>query len=81
MEGITYAGWRIDFETLGIGVTNASDAEYPSNEENGKYELEGILELQESAQWKERVVFTGPGEFERSVGEHKSFFAGFLLTF
>ena len=69
VEGITYAGWQIDFVTLGIGVTNASDAEYPSNEENGKYELEGILELQESAQWKERVVFTGPGEFERSVGE------------
>ena len=67
--GISYSVQKIDFEALGIDVTNAYEAEYPSKEEAAEYEIEGILELQETAQWKEQPVFIGSGEFQRSVGK------------
>lgn len=68
-EGIAYSVSGMDFEAMGISVTNARDAEYPSEEETERYKIEGILELQESEQWKERVVSIGGREFQRSVGE------------
>lgn len=69
VDGTSYQVESIEFEALGIHVTDAYEAEYPTEEESAKYEIEGILELQESAQWKERSVFIGGREFERSVGE------------
>lgn len=69
VDGTYYHVEMIDFGTMGITIKDASDAEYPTEEETGKYEMEGILELQEMAQWKEQAVSAGSKEFVRSVGK------------
>lgn len=69
VDGTYYHVEMIDFGTMGITIKDASDAEYPTKEETEKYEMEGILELQELAQWKEQAVSAGGREFARSVGK------------
>ncbi len=67
--GNYYSIWLINFEDLGISVTDAYRAEYPSEEETELYKIEGFLELQEKTQWDEGPVFIGGAEFQRSVGK------------
>lgn len=69
VDGTYYHVEMIDFGTMGITIKDASDAEYPKKEETEKYEMEGILELQELAKWKEQAVSAGTREFARSVGK------------
>lgn len=68
-DGVYYHVEMIDFETMGLTIKDASDAEYPTKEETERYEMEGILELQEMTQWKEQAVSAGSTEFVRSVGK------------
>lgn len=67
--GVYYPVERIDFAALGIPVKKAHDVEYPLEEEAGGCGLEGILELQDTVQWKERPIFIGTNAFVRSVRE------------
>lgn len=69
VDGNDYSVGMIDFKSVGIVIKDASKAEYPTEEESGKYELEGIVELQESAQWEAYNISVGSREFARSVGE------------
>lgn len=69
VDGAYYRVEMIDFGTMGITIKDASDAEYPTKEETEKYEMEGILDLQEMPQWKEQAVSAGSREFVRSVGQ------------
>lgn len=67
--GNYYSIWLINFDALGISMTDAYRDEYPTEEEAGQYKIEGFLELQEKTQWDEGLVFIGGTEFQRSVGK------------
>lgn len=69
VDGVSYSVGKIDFESLGIQIKDIHEVEYPEEEENNKFELGGMQQLQDSAGWKERPVFIGMEAFGRSVGE------------
>lgn len=69
VNGSCYSVGMIDFESIGMTIKDASEAEYPMEEETEGYEIEGIFELQELAQWKEKHISVTTEEFERSVGK------------
>lgn len=74
--GIYYPIWEINLEALGISMTDAYRAAYPSKEEAEHYKIEGFLDLQEKTQWNEGPVSVGSAEFQRSVGKQIEEWAG-----
>lgn len=69
VDGVFYSVEKIDFEVLGIDVTDAHEVEYPLDEETAEYEIEELSKLQETTQWEEQPVFITVGEFQRCVGK------------
>lgn len=69
VDGVFYFVEKIDFEVLGIDVTDAHEVKYPLDEETTEYKIEELPKLQETTQWKEQPVFISVGEFQRCVGK------------
>lgn len=64
-----YRVGRIDFERLGIEVKDALDVVYPDEDMEKSFDIYGFKELQESDQWKKRLLNNGTWEFAEVIKE------------